>query len=159
MNQNEDIICGLLNCKVEDISYIRNCKYSIRELAEWAFYQNAYPADLKDICDEIFKRGLVDLHNIQQKKYAELKTKHDPCSRRVGKLWSFKDISYETDCKRPHIYFVKNEDDWRAFFNNEIERVEDEMGFRIGHSEEFIKGQEALAEEQRDAMTDVFGSR
>lgn len=157
MNQNEDIICGLLNCKVKDIGYIRNCKYSIRELAEWAFYENAYPADLKDICDEIFKRGLVDLHNIQQKKYAELKTKHDPRAHCVGKLFSFKDIAYETHSKSPYIYFVENEDDWRAYFNKDIERVEYEMGFKIEHSDEFIRGQEALAEEQRDAMTDVLG--
>lgn len=158
MNRSDsDMICDLLNCEVDDIRYIRDCKYSIRELAEWAFYENAYPADLKDICDEIFKRGLVDLHNIQQKKYAELKTKHDPRAHCVGKLFSFKDIAYETHSKSPYIYFVKNEDEWRAYFNGDIERVEDEMGFKIQHSDEFIRGQEALAEEQRDAMTDVLG--
>ena len=158
MNRSDlDMICDLLNCEVDDIRYIRDCKYNFRELVQRVYYETGKPVSVRNICNQIFKRGLVDLHNIQQKKYAELKTKHDPCSRCVGKLWSFKDISYETDCKSPHIYFVKNEDDWRAFFNDEIERVEGEMGFKIEHSDEFIRGQEALAEEQRDAMTDVLG--
>lgn len=158
MNRSDlDMIYDLLNCEVDDIRYIRDCKYNIRELVKRVHYETGKLVSVRDICNQIFRRGLIDLHNIQYEKYIDLKKKHDPRAHCVGKLWSFKDISYETDCKSPHIYFVKNEDDWRAFFNNDIERVEDEMGFRIGHSEEFIKGQEALAEEQRDAMTDVLG--
>lgn len=158
MNRSDlDMIYDLLNCEVDDIRYIRDCKYNIRELVKRVYYETGKPVSFRDICNQIFRRGLIDLHNIQYEKYIDLQKKHDPRAHCVGKLLSFKDIAYETHSKSPYIYFVKNEDDWRAYFNKDIERVEDEMGFRIGHSGEFIKGQEALAEEQRDAMTDVLG--
>lgn len=158
MYRNEkDCLCNLLDCGIDDLEIIKDCKYNLRELVKRVHYETGKPVSVRDICNQIFRRGLIDLHNIQYEKYIDLKKKHDPRAHCVGKLWSFKDIAYETHSKSPYIYFVKNEDDWRAYFNKDIERVEDEMGFRIGHSEEFIKGQEALAEEQRDAMTDVLG--
>ena len=158
MNRSDlDMIRDLLNCEVDDIRCIRKCKYNIRELAERAYYETGKPVSVGDICNQIFRRGIIALHNIQHEKYIDLKKKHDPRAHCVWELWSFKDIAYETHSKSPYIYFVKNEDDWRAYFNKDIERVENEMGFKIGHSDEFIKGQEALAEEQRDAMTDVLG--
>lgn len=158
MYRNEkDCLCNLLDCGIDDLEIIKDCKYNIRELAERAYYETGKPVSVGDICKQIFRRGLIALHNIEHERYIELKNKHDPHAHCVWKLWSFLDIAFEIHCQRPYIYFVKNEDDWRAFFNDEIERVEGEMGFKIEHSDEFIRGQEALEEEQREAMIDVLG--
>ena len=77
--------------------------------------------------------------------------------KEFGSLSAYADIRYEANCFVPYIRFVGNEKLWRRYFQKEIEKVENDMGFKIQHSDEFIRGQEALAEEQRDAMTDVLG--
>lgn len=55
-----------------------------------------------------------------------------------GKLHSAYGKTEEANCFVPYIRFVGNEKLWRRYFQKEIEKVENDMGFKIQHSDEYI---------------------
>lgn len=60
--------------------------------------------------------------------------------KEIGSLSAYNDIRYETNWFVSCIKFVSDEKLWRRYFQKEIEKVEDDMGFKIQHSDEYTKG-------------------
>lgn len=162
MYRNEkDCLCNLLDCGIDDLEIIKDCKYDLRELVnEYVLQVGAMP-NINGIIEEIFFKGRDALDKAVWEESKRLRlngiNENESPLKEIGSLSAYNDIRYETNWFVSCIKFVSDEKLWRRYFQKEIEKVEDDMGFKIEHSNEFIKGQEALAEEQRDAMTDVLG--
>lgn len=58
--------------------------------------------------------------------------------KEIELLSAYADIRWEANCFVPYIRFVRGEKLWRRYFQKEIEKVENGMGFKIQHSDEFI---------------------
>lgn len=162
MYRNEkDCLCNLLDCGIYDLEMIKDCKYDLRKLVNrYIMFEEEMP-NINGLIEEIFFKGRNALDKAVWKELERLRlngiNENESPLKEIELLSAYADIRWEANCFVPYIRFVRGEKLWRRYFQKEIEKVENDMGFKIQHSDEFIRGQEALAEEQRDAMTDVLG--
>ena len=145
MYRNEkDCLCNLLDCGIYDLEMIKDCKYDLRELVNKCItYEDKMP-DINGIIEEIFSRGMDALDKAVWEELMRLKlngiNENESPLKEIGSLIAYADIRYEANCFVPYIRFVGNEKLWRRYFQKKIEKVENDMGFKIQHSDEYIKG-------------------
>ena len=143
MYRNEkDCLCNLLDCGIYDLEMIKDCKYDLRKLVNrYITYEEAMP-DIDGLIEEIFFKGRDALDNVVWKELKGLRlngiNENESPLKEIGSLCGYADIRYEANCFVPYIRFVGNEKLWRRYFQKEIEKVENDMGFKIQHSDEFI---------------------
>lgn len=143
MYRNEkDCLCNLLDCGIDDLEMIKDCKYDLRELVNKCItYEDEMP-DINGIIEEIFSRGrdALDKAVWEESRRLELNgiNENESPLKEIGSLIAYADIRYEANCFVPYIRFVGNEKLWRRYFQKKIEKVENDMGFKIQHSDEFI---------------------
>ena len=141
MNE-KDCLCNLLDCGIDDIEMIKDCKYDLRELVNrYITYEEAMP-DINGLIEEIFTKGRDALEEAVWEESKRLRlngiNENESPLKEFGSLSTYADILYEANCFVPYIRFVGNEKLWRRYFQKEIEKVENYMGFKIQHSDEFI---------------------
>lgn len=145
MYRNEkDCLCNLLDCGIDDLEMIKDCKYDLRKLVNrYITYEEEMP-DINGIIEEIFSKGRVALDEAvweESKRLIANGVKDDETPlKEFGSLSAWSDIQYKTNVFCSYIKFVENEKLWRRYFQKEIEKVEDDMGFKIQHSDEYTKG-------------------
>lgn len=143
MYRNEKgCLCNLLDCGIDDLEIIKDCKYDLRELVNrYITYEEAMP-DINGLIEEIFFKGRDALDTVVWKELKRLKlngiNENESSLKEIGSLCAYDDIRYEANCFVPYIRFVGNEKLWRRYFQKEIEKVENDMGVEIQHSDEFI---------------------
>jgi hypothetical protein len=143
MYRNEkDCLCNLLDCGIDDLEMIKDCKYNLRELVNrYITYEEAMP-DINGLIEEIFTKGRDALEKAVWEESKRLRlngiNENESPLKEFGSLSAYADIRYEANCFVPYIRFVGNEKLWRRYFQKEIEKVENDMGFKIQHSDEFI---------------------
>lgn len=143
-----DLLCNLLDCGIDDIKMIKDCKYDICELAkDYVWKMNEMP-DINGIIEGIFLKGRDALDEAVWKESKRLiangvKEDETPL-KELGSLSAYYDMCYEINGFCSYIKFVEGEKLWRRYFQKEIEKVEDDMGIKIGHSFEFLKEQATL---------------
>lgn len=127
MYRNEkDCLCNLLDCGIDDLEMIKDCKYNLRKLVNrYITYEEAMP-DINVVWKELKSLRLNGINE------------NESPLKEIGSLCGYADIRYEANCFVPYIRFVGNEKLWRRYFQKEIEKVENDMGFKIQHSDEFI---------------------
>ena len=145
MYRNEkDCLCNLLDCGIDDLEIIKDCKYDLRELVnEYVLQVGAMP-NIYGIIEEIFFKGrdALDKSVWEESKRLRLNgiNENESPLKEIGSLSAYNDIRYETNWFVSCIKFVSDEKLWRRYFQKEIEKVEDDMGFKIQHSDEYTKG-------------------
>ncbi len=145
MYRNEkDCLCNLLDCGIDDLEMIKDCKYNLRELVNrYIRYEGEMP-DINGLIEDIFLEGREALDKDCRKESERLwrdgvNVNKSPL-KEIESLSAWSDIQYETNGFCSCIKFVNNEELWRRYFQKEIEKVEDDMGFKIQHSDEYTKG-------------------
>ena len=141
MNE-KDCLCNLLDCGIDDLEMIKDCKYDLRELVNrYITYEEAM-SDINGLIEEIFTKGRDALEKAVWKELKRFRlngiNENESPLKEFGSLSAYADIRYEANCFVPYIRFVGNEKLWRRYFQKEIEKVENDMGFKIQHSDEFI---------------------
>lgn len=141
MNE-KDCLCNLLDCGIYDLEMIKDCKYDLRELVNrYITYEEAMP-DINGLIEEIFTKGRDALEKAVWEESKRLRlngiNENESPLKEFGSLSAYADIRYEANCFVPYIRFVGNEKLWRRYFQKEIEKVENDMGFKIQHSDEYI---------------------
>lgn len=141
MNE-KDCLCNLLDCGIYDLEMIKDCKYDLRELVNrYITYEEAMP-DINGLIEEIFTKGRDALEKAVWEESKRLRlngiNENESPLKEFGSLSAYADIRYEANCFVPYIRFVGNEKIWRRYFQKEIEKVENDMGFKIQHSDEYI---------------------
>lgn len=142
MNE-KDRLCNLLDCGIDDLEMIKDCKYNLRELVNrYIAYEEAMP-DINGLIEEIFFKGRDALDKVVWKELRRFRLKNginenEPPLKEIESLCAYADIRYDANCFVPYIRFIGNEKLWRRYFQKEIEKVENDMGFKIQHSDEFI---------------------
>lgn len=132
----------MLDCGIDDLEIIKDCKYDLRELVNrYITYEEKMP-NINGLIEEIFFKGRDALDNVVWKELKRLRlngiNENESTLKEVESLCAYGDIRYEANCFVPYIRFVGNEKLWRRYFQKEIEKVENDMGFKIQHSDEFI---------------------
>ena len=144
MYRNEkDCLCNLLDCGIYDLEMIKDCKYDLRKLVNiYIMFEEEMP-DINGLIEEIFSKGRDALDKAVWEELKRLKLNgingNESPLKEIGPLSAYADICYEANCFVPYIRFVGNEKLWRRYFQKEIEKVENDMGFKIQHSDEFIE--------------------
>lgn len=141
MNE-KDCLCNLLDCGIDDLEMIKDCKYDLRELVNrYITYEEAMP-DINGLIEEIFTKGRDALEKAVWEESKRLRlngiNENESPLKEIGPLSAYADIRYKANCFVSCIKFVGNEKLWRRYFQKEIEKVENNMGFKIQHSDEFI---------------------
>lgn len=143
MYRNEkDCLCNLLDCGIYDLEMIKDCKYDLRKLVNiYIMFEEEMP-DINGLIEEIFFKGRDALDKAVWEESKRLRlngiNENESPLKEIGPLSAYADIRYEANCFVPYIRFVGNEKLWRRYFQKEIEKVENDMGFKIQHSDEFI---------------------
>lgn len=132
----------MLDCGIDDLEIIKDCKYDLRELVNrYITYEEKMP-NINGLIEEIFFKGRDALDNVVWKELKRLRlngiNENESTLKEVESLCAYGDIRYEANCFVPYIRFAGNEKLWRRYFQKEIEKVENDMGFKIQHSDEFI---------------------
>lgn len=132
----------MLDCGIDDLEIIKDCKYDLRELVnEYVLQVGAMP-NINGIIEEIFFKGRDALDKAVWEESKRLRlngiNENESPLKEIGSLSAYNDIRYETNWFVSCIKFVSDEKLWRRYFQKEIEKVEDDMGFEIEHSDEFI---------------------
>lgn len=144
MYRNEkDCLCNLLDCGIYDLEMIKDCKYDLRKLVNiYIMFEEEMP-DINGLIEEIFSKGRNALDKAVWEELKRLRlngiNENESPLKEIGPLSAYADIRYEANCFVPYIRFVGNEKLWRCYFQKEIEKVENDMGFKIQHSDEFIE--------------------
>lgn len=145
MYRNEkDCLCNLLDCGIDDLKMIKDCKYDLRELVNDYVLEVETMPDINGIIEEIFLKGRDALDKTWWKELKRLNAngvkEDETLLKELVLLNTWSDIQYKTNGFCSYIKFVENEKLWRRYFQKEIEKVEDDMGFKIQHSDEYTKG-------------------
>lgn len=144
MYRNEkDCLCNLLDCGIDDLEMIKDCKYDLRKLVNiYIMFEEEMP-DINGLIEEIFSKGRDALEKAVWEELKRLRlnciNENESPLKEIGHLSAYADIRYEANCFVPYIRFVRDEKLWRCYFQKEIEKVENDMGFKIQHSDEFIE--------------------
>ena len=142
MYRNEkDCLCNLLDCGIDDLEMIKDCKYDLRELVNrYITYEEAMP-DINGLIEEIFTKGRDALEKAVWEESKRLRlngiNENESPLKEFGSLSAYADIRWEANCFVPYIRFVRGEKLWRRYFQKEIGKVENDMGFKIQHSDEY----------------------
>lgn len=132
----------MLDCGIYDLEMIKDCKYDLRKLVNiYIMFEEEMP-DINGLIEEIFFKGRDALDKAVWEESKRLRlngiNENESPLKEFGSLSAYADIRYEANCFVPYIRFVGNEKLWRRYFQKEIEKVENDMGFKIQHSDEFI---------------------
>ena len=132
----------MLDGGIDDLEMIKDCKYDLRGLVNDYVLEVETMPDINGIIEEIFLKGRDALDKTWWKELKRLKlngiNENESSLKEIGSLCAYADIRYEANCFVPYIKFAGNEKLWRCYFQKEIEKVENDMGFKIQHSDEFI---------------------
>lgn len=133
----------MLDCGIYDLEMIKDCKYDLRKLVNiYIMFEEEMP-DINGLIEEIFSKGRDALDKAVWEELKRLRlngiNENESPLKEIGPLSAYADIRYEANCFVPYIRFVGNEKLWRRYFQKEIEKVENDMGFKIQHSDEFIE--------------------
>lgn len=143
MYRNEkDCLCNLLDCGIYDLEMIKDCKYDLRKLVNrYIMFEEEMP-NINGLIEEIFFKGRNALDKAVWKELERLRlngiNENESPLKEIELLSACADIRWEANCFVPYIRFVRGEKLWRRYFQKEIEKVENDMGFKIQHSDEFI---------------------
>ena len=141
MNE-KDCLCNLLDCGIDDLEMIKDCKYDLRELVNICITHEEAMPDINGLIEEIFFKGRDALDKVVWKELKRFRlngiNENESPLKEIGPLCAYADIRYEANCFVPYIRFVSNEKLWRRYFQKEIGKVENDMGFKIQHSDEYI---------------------
>lgn len=143
MYRNEkDCLCNLFDCGINDLEIIKDCKYDLRKLVNIYIMVEEEMPDINGLIEEIFSKGRDALDKAVWEELKRLKlngiNENESPLKEIGPLSAYTDIRYEANCFVPYIRFVSNEKLWRRYFQKEIGKVENDMGFKIQHSDEYI---------------------
>lgn len=127
MEMNE-MMAQMLKCSVSDLEVIKDCKLDMRELMiESCKLKNEMP-DFCDLLEEIFETGISMLWTaIDKVKMATTGYEHDL----LESLNPEEDIDYSTNYMCAEISIVKNEPIYYQLLREEIEKIEDIIGFEF----------------------------
>lgn len=143
MYRNEkDCLCNLLDCGIYDLEMIKDCKYDLRKLVNrYIMFEEEMP-NINGLIEEIFFKGRNALDKAVWKELERLRlngiNENESPLKEIELLSAYADIRWEANYFVPYIRFVRGEKLWRRYFQKEIEKVENGMGFKIQHSDEFI---------------------
>lgn len=143
MYRNEkDCLCNLLDCGIYDLEMIKDCKYDLRKLVNRYIMLEEEMPNINGLIEEIFFKGRNALDKAVWKELERLRlngiNENESPLKEIELLSAYADIRWEANYFVPYIRFVRGEKLWRRYFQKEIEKVENGMGFKIQHSDEFI---------------------
>jgi|GEM_PF-1097953 len=140
---SEKLLCDLLDCGWLDLGILDDTKYDLKEIVE-DLQHNGIKPSLNIITGEIFRKGQKALEEKLEEKICELKSERDDCKKdseeynalqkqikELKRCNTENDIDWSCNFRNSSIWFYENEEIYRKYLADEIEEVEDDMGFEF----------------------------
>lgn len=141
MSATDSLLMSLLECGSADLGILDDVSYDLGEIAD-DLLANGIKPTLNAITDEIFRKGQYELGRKLEEAIEETERELDDAEEDTKeyeelqeKLSELEDLDIEADvdwfcnCLDTSVWFVNNEEIYRKHLADEIEEIEENMGF------------------------------
>lgn len=139
----ESLLCSMLDCGSLDLSILEDTEYDLGDIVEELQAEGVKPT-LNQITAEIFRKGQQELTEkledaienlkLEMEEYDENTEAYEELQKKLDDFDSLdpeEDIDWFCNCLDTSVWFSNNEEIYRKYLADEIENVENNMGFEF----------------------------
>lgn len=136
LTQQECILTKLLDCGSADLSLLEDIQYDLDEILEDLVDNGCL--SFRDLLTQVFNRGLDDLKDVYDNFLSDLQREYSDCPdeelrmqiNELGTVDVENDFTWFLNYLDTHV-FLNNYDVYVKYFKDEIDSIENNMGFEF----------------------------